>query len=232
MRQGTVKPGSSSAVSDFYFQASSGFGRRRPLNTFGNDLQVYSSCTRGGSFDLDGADVREGEQQVCGWRVFGDDLAVAFHAAVGAADHYGGWVEAVVCLAVAHAAAPADALVRMTRLDAVAGSRVLVTGLLIGTGGADGINVTTVSRVAPKFHKETGSAGRKAGGGPKGPAPRLAVFIGCTLIASFGRQPLLQPVWLRRQASTGQRRVAKTGRIWPMWRSLHDLLRPRSSVWS
>lgn len=37
----------------------------------------------------------------------------------------------------------------VTRLDALAGSRVVVNGLLIGTGGADGINVTTVSRAAP-----------------------------------------------------------------------------------
>ncbi|MEO8099025.1 MAG: cytochrome c [Acidobacteriota bacterium] len=36
----------------------------------------------------------------------------------------------------------------VTRLDALAGSRVVVNGLLIGNGGADGINVTTVSRVA------------------------------------------------------------------------------------
>ena len=38
----------------------------------------------------------------------------------------------------------------VTRLDALAGSRVAVSGLLIGAGGADGINVTTVNRVAPK----------------------------------------------------------------------------------
>jgi mono/diheme cytochrome c family protein len=38
----------------------------------------------------------------------------------------------------------------LTRLDALAGSRVAVSGILIGTGGADGINVTTVNRVAPK----------------------------------------------------------------------------------
>ena len=38
----------------------------------------------------------------------------------------------------------------VTKLDALAGSRVAVSGLLIGAGGADGINVTTVSRVAPK----------------------------------------------------------------------------------
>src|SRR5579864_5284997 len=38
----------------------------------------------------------------------------------------------------------------VTRLDAMAGSRVAVSGLLIGTGGADGINVTTVTRVAEK----------------------------------------------------------------------------------
>jgi mono/diheme cytochrome c family protein len=38
----------------------------------------------------------------------------------------------------------------VTRLDPLSGSRVAVTGLLIGVGGADGINVTTVSRVAPK----------------------------------------------------------------------------------
>jgi hypothetical protein len=38
----------------------------------------------------------------------------------------------------------------VTRLDPLAGSRVAVSGLLIGTGGADGINVTTVIRVAPK----------------------------------------------------------------------------------
>jgi S-disulfanyl-L-cysteine oxidoreductase SoxD len=38
----------------------------------------------------------------------------------------------------------------LTRLDALAGSRVVVSGILIGAGGADGINVTTVNRVAPK----------------------------------------------------------------------------------
>ena len=38
----------------------------------------------------------------------------------------------------------------LTRLDALAGSRVAVSGLLIGEGGVDGINVTTVNRVAPK----------------------------------------------------------------------------------
>ena len=38
----------------------------------------------------------------------------------------------------------------VTRLDDLAGSRVAVSGLLIGEGGVDGINVTTVTRVAPK----------------------------------------------------------------------------------
>ena len=38
----------------------------------------------------------------------------------------------------------------LTRLDPLAGSRVAVSGLLIGAGGADGINVTAVNRVAPK----------------------------------------------------------------------------------
>ena len=38
----------------------------------------------------------------------------------------------------------------VTKLDALAGSRVAVTGLLIGTDGVDGVNVTTVNRVAPK----------------------------------------------------------------------------------
>jgi len=38
----------------------------------------------------------------------------------------------------------------VTRLDAMAGSRVAVSGLLIGAGGVDGINVTTVNRVAEK----------------------------------------------------------------------------------
>ena len=38
----------------------------------------------------------------------------------------------------------------VTHLDSMAGSRVVVTGLLIGAGGADGINVTTVNRVAAK----------------------------------------------------------------------------------
>jgi hypothetical protein len=38
----------------------------------------------------------------------------------------------------------------LTRLDPLAGSRVAVSGLLIGADGADGINVTTVNRVAPK----------------------------------------------------------------------------------
>jgi mono/diheme cytochrome c family protein len=38
----------------------------------------------------------------------------------------------------------------LTRLDALAGSRVVVTGILMGEGGVDGINVTEVNRVAPK----------------------------------------------------------------------------------
>jgi mono/diheme cytochrome c family protein len=38
----------------------------------------------------------------------------------------------------------------VTKLDGLAGSRVAVSGLLIGEGGVDGINVTTVNRVAPK----------------------------------------------------------------------------------
>ncbi len=36
----------------------------------------------------------------------------------------------------------------VTRLEPLAGSRVAVSGLLIGADGADGINVTTVNRVA------------------------------------------------------------------------------------
>jgi hypothetical protein len=38
----------------------------------------------------------------------------------------------------------------LTKLDALAGSRVAVSGLLIGADGADGINVMTVNRVAQK----------------------------------------------------------------------------------
>lgn len=38
----------------------------------------------------------------------------------------------------------------VTRLDALAGSRVAVSGLLIGANGVDGINVTEVKRVAAK----------------------------------------------------------------------------------
>jgi mono/diheme cytochrome c family protein len=40
----------------------------------------------------------------------------------------------------------------VTRLDPLAGSRVAVSGLLIGADGADGINVTAVTRVADKCH--------------------------------------------------------------------------------
>ncbi len=36
----------------------------------------------------------------------------------------------------------------LTRLDAYVGQRMSASGLLIGAGGADGLNVTTVSRVA------------------------------------------------------------------------------------
>ena len=36
----------------------------------------------------------------------------------------------------------------LSRLDSFVGQRMSVSGLLIGTGGADGINVTTVNRVA------------------------------------------------------------------------------------
>jgi hypothetical protein len=38
----------------------------------------------------------------------------------------------------------------VTRLDALTGSRVAVSGLLIGAGGVDGLNVTAVNRVADK----------------------------------------------------------------------------------
>jgi mono/diheme cytochrome c family protein len=38
----------------------------------------------------------------------------------------------------------------VTRLDSLVGSRVAVSGLLIGAGGVDGINVTAVNRVAQK----------------------------------------------------------------------------------
>jgi len=38
----------------------------------------------------------------------------------------------------------------VTKLDPLGGSRVAVSGLLIGEGGVDGINVTAVSRVAQK----------------------------------------------------------------------------------
>lgn len=38
----------------------------------------------------------------------------------------------------------------LTRLEPIIGSRVVVNGLLIGAGGADGINVTTVTPVAQK----------------------------------------------------------------------------------
>ncbi len=38
----------------------------------------------------------------------------------------------------------------LTRLDSLAGSRVAVSGLLIGAGGVDGLNVTAVNRVAGK----------------------------------------------------------------------------------
>jgi mono/diheme cytochrome c family protein len=38
----------------------------------------------------------------------------------------------------------------LTKLDPLAGSRVAVTGLLIGAGGGDGINVTAVERVAQR----------------------------------------------------------------------------------
>src|SRR6202050_914542 len=38
----------------------------------------------------------------------------------------------------------------VTKLDSLVGSRVAVSGLLIGADGVDGINVTTVNRVAPK----------------------------------------------------------------------------------
>jgi hypothetical protein len=38
----------------------------------------------------------------------------------------------------------------LTRLDSLAGSRVAVSGLLIGAGGVDGINVTTVNRLSQK----------------------------------------------------------------------------------
>ncbi len=38
----------------------------------------------------------------------------------------------------------------LTRLDGLAGSRIAVSGLLIGADGVDGINVTEVKRVAQK----------------------------------------------------------------------------------
>jgi hypothetical protein len=36
----------------------------------------------------------------------------------------------------------------LTRLDSFVGQRMSVSGLLIGDGGANGLNVTTVNRVA------------------------------------------------------------------------------------
>ena len=36
----------------------------------------------------------------------------------------------------------------LTRLDAFVGQRLSVSGLLMGAGGADGVNVTLVERVA------------------------------------------------------------------------------------
>jgi mono/diheme cytochrome c family protein len=38
----------------------------------------------------------------------------------------------------------------VTKLDPLVGSRVAVSGLLVGAGGVNGINVTTVNRVAPR----------------------------------------------------------------------------------
>lgn len=38
----------------------------------------------------------------------------------------------------------------ITKLDSLAGARVAVNGLLIGTGGVDGLNVTAVNRVADR----------------------------------------------------------------------------------
>jgi len=38
----------------------------------------------------------------------------------------------------------------LTRLDSYVGQRMAVTGLLLGAGGANGVNVTTVNRVAEK----------------------------------------------------------------------------------
>jgi hypothetical protein len=37
----------------------------------------------------------------------------------------------------------------LTRLDSFVGQRLSVSGILIGAGGAEGINVSTVNRVAP-----------------------------------------------------------------------------------
>jgi hypothetical protein len=36
----------------------------------------------------------------------------------------------------------------LTRLDSFVGQRMSVSGILIGAGGVEGINVTTVNRVA------------------------------------------------------------------------------------
>jgi hypothetical protein len=36
----------------------------------------------------------------------------------------------------------------LTRLDSYVGQRMSASGMLIGAGGVDGMNVTTVSRVA------------------------------------------------------------------------------------
>ena len=36
----------------------------------------------------------------------------------------------------------------LSRLDSYVGQRMSASGLLIGTGGADGLNVSSVSRVA------------------------------------------------------------------------------------
>ena len=71
----------------------------------------------------------------------------AFVELVGTSDQ--SW-ERAACAAIESAARSLRDMrvARVDRLDTFVGHRMSVSGILMGAGGADGINVTTINRVA------------------------------------------------------------------------------------
>ena len=90
--------------------------RRVPLRTRGAGpalwtrvlLEIHSSRARAELVDFGAGEMRHRQQQVRRRLFFRDDVAVAFQAAVRAADQHRRRVAAIVQVAVAHAAAPVE----------------------------------------------------------------------------------------------------------------------------